>query len=232
MKAIAVLLSVLMLSMAPVHAQEASLPDPGVKPGSVLYGLDKALERIELALARGNAKKAEVHLKHASERLAEANALTDEGDTENVEDTLADYEEEMNETLEELEKAKGIGQNVSALVKEVNESIEKHVQVLKLVLEKVPEQAKASIQKNIDKAIENNERHKAKIAAKDERKQGFEIGNISKGKPDDVGKKNETGAPENAGKPDDAGKNKTSGIPDDAGKPDGVGKPEDKGKPE
>ena len=233
-----IVLLALVLTMAPVHAQEADLPDPGVKPGSILYGLDRAIERIELALARGHAQKADVHLKHAQERLAEVKALVGENKTEDVGETLDDYQEEMEEATNEIKEAQGIGQNVSVIVKEINQSIDKHVAVLQLVLDKVPEQAKEAIQQNIDRAIENNERHRAKIAARDERKQGFEIGNKSEdglnqtkgkseevGKPEDVGQTNETGKPETVGKPDDVGKTNETGKPDDTGKPEGVGKP-------
>jgi spore coat protein CotF len=215
MNAKAIVLLGLVLMMAPVYAQEADLPDPGVKPDSVLYGLDRAIERIELALARGHASKADVHLNHAKERLAEVKALVEENKTEDVEDTLEDYQEEMEEAASEIEEAQGIGQNVSVLVKEINESIEKHIAVLQLVVDKVPEQAKDAIQRNIARAIENNERHRAKIAAREERKQGFEIGNKS----EDL--RNESkGKSEEVEKPEDIGK------PESAGKPEGVGKPE------
>ncbi len=201
MNAKAIVLLALVLTMAPVYAQEADLPDPGVKPDSILYGLDRAIERIELALARGHARKADVHLNHAKERLAEVKALVEENKTEDVEDTLDDYQEEMEEAASEIEEAQGIGQNVSVLVKEINENIDKHVAVLQLVVDKVPEQAKEAIQRNIDRAIENNERHRAKIAAREERKQGFEIGNKS----EDVRNKSK-GKSEEAGKPEDVGK--------------------------
>lgn len=212
MKSVAIILCILMLTMAPVLAQEADLPDAGVKPGSLLYGLDKAFERIELTMARGNAKKAEVHLKHAKERLSEAKVLSEEEKAEHVKEALDGYEEDMGKTVEEIEKAKDKGQNVSAIVKEVNESIDKHVEVLKLVLEKVPEKAKAAIQRNIDRAIENNMRHKAKIVDIEEREKGVDAGNKTKGipeevetqtegKPEDVGRPEETVKPENAETP-------------------------------
>jgi spore coat protein CotF len=227
----AIVLCALVLTMAPVYAQEAGLPDPGVKPDSILYGLDRAIERIELALARGHANKAEVHLNHAQERLAEVKALVEENKIEDVEDTLEDYQEEMEEASNEINEAQGIGQNVSALVKEINESIDKHVAILQLVVDKVPEQAKEAIQRNIDRAIANNERHRVKIAAREERKQGFEIGNKSEGVPPYTkDKSNHTGKPEDVGKPEEKGKPETAGQSEGVGKPDETGKPDGVGK--
>jgi hypothetical protein len=219
--------------MAPVYAEEAGLPDPGVTPDSVLYGLDKAIERIELALARGHANKAEVRLNHAQERLAEVKALVEENKIKDVEDTLDDYQEEMEEASNEVKEAQGIGQNVSALVKEINESIDKHVAILQLVFDKVPEQAKEAIQRNIDRAIANNERHRVKIAGREERKQGFELGNKSESATQDTkGKSNQTGKPEDVGKPEEKGKPEIVGQPEVVGKPEETGKPEGVGKPE
>jgi hypothetical protein len=249
MKTTAIVMVALLLTMAPVFAQEADLPDPGVTPGSVLYGLDKALERIELALSRGSERKAQVHLKHANERLAEIKVLSEEGDTTHIDEAEEGFEADIENAAAEIENAKGIGANVSALVKEVEYSWDKHVMVLTLVLEKVPDQAKEAIQRNIDRAIVKNEWRRTrigniasgdaknewrqtKIAAKEERKQGFVLGNISEGKPEHAGKPETAGKPEDVGKPEDDGESEATGQPEDPGKPESPGKPEDVGKPE
>ncbi|MBW2983911.1 hypothetical protein KY361_02250 [Candidatus Woesearchaeota archaeon] len=58
---------------------EAAVPpppeDPGVTPDSPLYGLDRAIERVELALTLGKSAKAKKGLAHARERLMEVQAM-------------------------------------------------------------------------------------------------------------------------------------------------------------
>jgi len=48
---------------------------PGVGPDSIFYGLDRAMERISLALTFNRARKAEKALRIADERLAEVEAM-------------------------------------------------------------------------------------------------------------------------------------------------------------
>lgn len=54
---------------------EVELPEAGVSPDSVFHGLDRAIERISLALTLDKVKKAEKALAHAEERLAEVKAM-------------------------------------------------------------------------------------------------------------------------------------------------------------
>ena len=56
--------------------------EAGITPDSHLYGIDKALERISLALTINKEKKAERRLKHAEERLLEVEQMLAEGKTE------------------------------------------------------------------------------------------------------------------------------------------------------
>lgn len=165
MKKLLLILVGLSFLLVPVLAQEnEELPDPGITPDSIFYGLDRAFERLQLILAFNHTEKAKLHLKFASERIAEVKVMINKKKEKHVNKTLEDYEEELNKTNEEVEKARGIGQNVSNIVKQINVSTEKHIAVLNLVLEKVPEQAKPAIQR----AINNSERIKAKIKIRTE----------------------------------------------------------------
>ena len=73
-----------MLLASFVTAQEETV-DAGVTPDSMLYGLDKAMERLRLAATFGNSKNAEVHLQHAEERMAELQEMIEEKKTKHVE---------------------------------------------------------------------------------------------------------------------------------------------------
>jgi len=76
---------VIILSLSPVlvngdqaSEEEIVLPDAGTTPDSPFYGLELAIERIQLALTFGNVAKAEKRLQHAEERLAEVRVMVEE----------------------------------------------------------------------------------------------------------------------------------------------------------
>ncbi len=149
-----------------------SEPSAGTEPDSLFYGLDLFLEKIQLKFVGGELRKAKLHLKFAGERLAEAKKMTLKYKEKFREEAMEKYEEEMNETVEAVEKARGIGQDVSQIVKEISVSVAKHIEVLELVKAKVPEQARISIERNINRSKERVEEFVAKKAEKEEAKEG------------------------------------------------------------
>ncbi|MFQ6137312.1 MAG: DUF5667 domain-containing protein, partial [Candidatus Hydrothermarchaeales archaeon] len=85
MKAMAIALCILMLTMAPASAQEAGTPDPGITPDSFLYGLDVALDQISLLLTFDEGAKARKGLEIAEERLLEVREMAEENKLEAME---------------------------------------------------------------------------------------------------------------------------------------------------
>lgn len=144
-KILSLLVSLLVLATPVFAAEEAEFVDPGVTPNSPVYGLDRALERIQLAITFKEEEKAKLKFKFAEERLAEAEVMAEEGEEELAEELMEDYEEGLNETNEEIERAVARGQNVTDLVEHVSTRTSKHLEVLQRVYEKVPEQARAAI---------------------------------------------------------------------------------------
>lgn len=130
----------------------------GTKPGNLLYGLDRAMERVQLALARDPEKKAELHLFHAEERLAELKELVEQNRFRYVERLAKDHDDSVEKAEEEIGKAVALGRNTTALSAHVAEMTYKHILVLERVLEKVPEQARESIQRAINASINGNQR--------------------------------------------------------------------------
>jgi len=82
-------------------SEEIEVEDAGVTPDSPLHGLDRALDRINLALTFNKQKKAEKALRIAEERLSEAEEMAEEGKL----DEAAEAEEEHNELVDEAEFA-------------------------------------------------------------------------------------------------------------------------------
>jgi hypothetical protein len=64
----------------------------GAVPGAPLYGLDRALEEIQLAMQSQPEQAARLNLAFASERLAEAQALAEAGDTAGLVWALDEYD--------------------------------------------------------------------------------------------------------------------------------------------
>jgi hypothetical protein len=56
----------------------------GTLPGDILYPVNRALERVELAAARAPSSKAETHLGHAANRLEEIDRLREAGRFEHI----------------------------------------------------------------------------------------------------------------------------------------------------
>lgn len=219
-----------------VHSVVAEeLPDPGVTPDSWLYGLDRAFERINLALTFDRAAKAEKHLQIASERIAELKAMVDKGKPEFAGRLRKDYETEINEAENDIARARALGKNVTALSEHVANVTSKHITVLQGLLDKVPEQARLAIEHAINVSRRGHERAVESILKEKGRPENVTRGrpeNVTRGKPENVTR----GRPENVtrGKPENVTRAKPENVT--GGRPENVtrGKPENKttGRPE
>ncbi len=148
-----VLLILMILLINGVLAQE-DIVNAGIKPGNMFYGLDKAMENFQLAMAGKGIAKARLLVFFAEERLAEAKELSSKNNYKHIDKLMEDYEENINNADVEIERARGIGEDVSSLVKQIEVSTEKHIYVLELVKNKVPDQAKDAIENVLNKAKE------------------------------------------------------------------------------
>jgi len=96
------------LGLAQVHEVEVDveIEEAGIGPDSLFYGIDRALERISLALSFDKEKKAARGLRHAEERLSEVQAMIEEGKFEDAERAQEDHDallEEVEALAVELE---------------------------------------------------------------------------------------------------------------------------------
>lgn len=109
--------------------QQAELASPGQTPGSILYGLDRAAESVSLALTFSSEGKAQKKLQYAEERLSEARAVAEQGDTQAAEDLEQEYSDNIDE-------AATFGQNIADAAQRqdiesvISQATTKHAQVL------------------------------------------------------------------------------------------------------
>lgn len=136
---IATLAVALLVTASPAFAQESE-PSAGTTPASPFFFVERFFEGIGTFFTFGNSAKAERYLALAAERLAEAKALAEEGN-ERAQAAVALYEEQY-----EAAKERATAAADADLEARVTDATTRHLSVLDEVYEKVPEQAKASIQ--------------------------------------------------------------------------------------
>jgi formate dehydrogenase maturation protein FdhE len=151
MKKIATILMVMILMPFNVMAQEENT-DPGITPDSIFYGLDKAFEKVQLALEKDEIAKAKLHLEFANERVAEARSMADSDKLEYIPDLAEQYRTNIDAYQVLVETAQDLGQDTSDVDELVATATSIHIAVLEEVLEKVPEQAKPAIRNAINQS--------------------------------------------------------------------------------
>lgn len=85
-----------------VQQTEGQTVDAGITPDSILYSADKLFEDLQLLLTTDSEKEAELLLKFAQERLAEAKVMTEEEKTEFVKTAMDAYIETLDQAEEKV----------------------------------------------------------------------------------------------------------------------------------
>lgn len=132
----------LMLFAGVASAQAVELPPAGITPASPFFFIERFFEGLGTFLTFGDANKARRLIALAEERLAEAKVLSERGDSDNAERASELYEEKFSEAQERAERSR----DVEALAR-VIEATSKHFAVLEDVIARVPEPAKASVER-------------------------------------------------------------------------------------
>ncbi len=144
-------------------ASASAATNAGVKPGSFLYGFDTAFEKINLFFTFGPEKKARKLLEYAGERLAEAEAVAKEENTNAVKTAVAGYESNIVLVAEESKQIKDKGK-AEGLLTSIADNTSKHQEILSDVLAKVPDEAKEAITKAIEASRKGQEEATKQVA--------------------------------------------------------------------
>lgn len=124
----------------------------GAVPGDALYGLDRAIEKMQWGLTFSPEGQAALGLSLAEERLLELQALTDAGAAEElVQFAAASYGESVRQAAEALAAiaAEGGEARSQAVANVIAAAQAIHTQALNDVLGRVPEQAQESVEQAI-----------------------------------------------------------------------------------
>lgn len=151
--------------------------EAGIKPDSILYPIDTAIDNLKVTLASSDEDKAEVLSEIAEERLGESEAMTEEGKTDLATEALEEYNENMTEAVDILNDAiensedtadKSDLDDLAEIEKEIIDKQKTSIEVLKLVENKVSENAKETIAKVIEM---QTAKHEAMLTISEKREQ-------------------------------------------------------------
>ncbi|MFA5890394.1 MAG: DUF5667 domain-containing protein [Actinomycetota bacterium] len=131
-------------------------------PGDSLYGVDRAIERLQLAMARSPESEVNTHLAQAAERLGEIDVLRARGRQDRIGRATSDLARSEDRALASAQKA--IGKDFEALHAHVLEMIGKHVTRLGEVRARLEASGHAS--PNALQALERAMENGAKAAGK------------------------------------------------------------------
>ena len=134
--------------LAPFFAFAAK-PSAGLTPSSRFYFFEVLFEKIDLSFTFSSEKKAQKALGYADERLAEAEAVAEEKNTDAVKTAIAGYESNMALATEESKQIKDKGKT-EELLNSITDNTSKHQEILLGVLSKVPDEAKGVITQVIE----------------------------------------------------------------------------------
>lgn len=135
-----------------ILAQDDDLPSSGILPDSPFYFLKTWKEAIQNFFTFGAENKAKQFLHLADVRLAEYQKMIEKGKTEIAQKTLDKYEKQLNHALQKIEELKNKGKDIKNISQKIEDTLNKHIEILQRNLQKAPEAAK----KGLQNAIENS----------------------------------------------------------------------------
>ena len=154
-------------------AQSLNVAAPTVLPTNPLYFLKEIGRNIQTAFTFNPIKKAEIRLKFANEKLAEAEKVSEAGNTTATNNALERYSKEMDKVKQYVDVLKKDNPDNQKLLEKMTENNLNHQQILNKIAEK-----KTEVQQKItevkDKAVESLTSGSFKLANPETVKQTIE----------------------------------------------------------
>ena len=144
-------MAVILAVSIPVFAEEtANTTDPGIKPDSPLYILDKLAEKIQLAIITDAVKEAEALAGIAQERLAESKAMAEESNVLKATRAISEYKELMEKAIDVIDAAAKDGKAVAKTLDKILKYDIEDEEILEKLMDKVPAEYKEELKKAIE----------------------------------------------------------------------------------
>lgn len=122
----------------------------GVIPGTILYKLERAIEDLNIAITKSEEKLAALKSQYAVERAAEAAILTENGDFDMADKAVEEYMETIASVSEHLNTAIEAKDEAVETMGKLTEAFASSQNILKVVLDKAPEDAKAMVEEALN----------------------------------------------------------------------------------
>jgi hypothetical protein len=122
------------------------------KPGDVLFGVDRALEDVQIYLENDIQQIVRLHLRFADERIKEAVELVQQGDIKDLSSALQDYREQIMATAPLILKMQSEGENINNLISETNDKIDTQKETLRDLIGTTPIEVETASLDTIDEA--------------------------------------------------------------------------------
>jgi len=120
------------------------------------------------ALAKEDPEGAtEINLRAAEARLNRANAKAEEGETDEVEEAVNEFENQHKFGEEISQIAQGLGKDITTVEQLIGKATSIHLEILAEVYEKVPTQAKPAIEKTMEVSATGHQKTVESLKEKD-----------------------------------------------------------------
>ena len=150
-KILILIMAVILAVSIPVFAEEsANTTDPGIKPDSPFYILDKLSEKIQIAIITDAVKEAEALAGMAQERLAESKAMVEVNNIEKATTAINEYKELMDKAIDVIDAAAKDGKAVNKTIDMIAKYGIDDEEILDKLMDKVPAEYKEELKKAID----------------------------------------------------------------------------------
>lgn len=159
---------------ATAQAQTGAPADPqapvGVAPDSIWYRFKLFLQRVQVILTFDAAKKAQLLMDQAQQRLAEAQAMSAQGKPELAAQAMTQYNQTLNAAAAQAKAAAKSAKDLTRLIAQIDKHRPQWAQVMAQVVAAVPAEQQEQLAQALGSALLEAHvggKHAAKDAAKD-----------------------------------------------------------------
>ncbi|HYF82604.1 MAG TPA: DUF5667 domain-containing protein [Clostridia bacterium] len=150
-KILILMMAIILAVSIPVFADEsANTTDPGIKPDSPLYILDRLAEKIQIAIITDAVKEAEALAGMAQERLAESKAMIEANNVEKATTAINEYKVLMDNAIDVIDAAAKDGKAVTKTIDMIVKYDIEDEAILEKLMDKVPAEYKEELKAAIE----------------------------------------------------------------------------------